>query len=99
VLFQDVCFPPPFLTVAVSFSLCSLQAIVYFSVRAAKEGLTADTIAQELQVDTDTPYQSMTQEGNTTTMNVTIGGNNGANNIEAHTIPAVLDPNKESALV
>lgn len=38
---------------------CSLQAIVYFSVRTAKEGLTVDILAQELQVDIDTPYESM----------------------------------------
>jgi hypothetical protein len=65
---------------------------VYFSVRAAKEGLTFDTIAQELQVDTDTtPYQSMTAGNN--------GSSNGADKVEAHTIPAVSDPDKETALV
>jgi hypothetical protein len=71
---------------------------VYFSVRAAKEGLTFDTIAKELQVDTDTPYQSMAAAGNTT-MNAVNGSNNNANKIEAQTVPAVSDPDKETALV
>jgi hypothetical protein len=75
----------------------SLQAIVYFSVRAAKESLTMDMLAQELQMDTDTPYQSMTTGGDDMLTN---HGSSTNNNNGSSAAGAALDlNNKEAALV
>jgi hypothetical protein len=79
----------------------SLQAIVYFSVRAAKESLTMDMLAQELQMDTDTPYQSMTTGGDDMLTNhhgSSTNNNNGS--LSAAAGAAALDlNNKDAALV
>lgn len=71
----------------------SLQAIVYFSVRAAKEGLTVDILAQELQVDVDTPYESM---GSTTEM---VDSKTNETVPDVTETPAALDPSKETSLL
>ena len=46
-----------------SSRLSSLQAVVYFSVRSAKEGLTQEQLAEEAGISLATPYKTMEEPG------------------------------------